>query len=82
MVFGGRKEPTVNCRVSLTRSIRSTHSSLLRSTCSGWKLVINDGSAKRLYALIADDNPPISSKRSILVFSASLLIAHKLLWTD
>jgi len=32
------------------------------------KLVINDESAKRLYALIADDNPSISSERSILVF--------------
>lgn len=40
MVFGGRKEPTVNCRVSLTRSIRSTYNSLLRSTRSGNSLLM------------------------------------------
>lgn len=43
------------------------------------KLVINDESAKRLYALIADDNPSISSERSILVFFTSLPITDGLL---
>lgn len=41
------------------------------------KLVINDESARVLYPLIVDDNLPISSRRSILIFLAPLLILDR-----
>lgn len=71
MVFGGRKAYRKLSRI--VDEINLFDTQLASAVYMFWKLIINDGSTKRLYVLIANDNPSISSKRSILVFSASLL---------